>query len=61
MIKLDGTTKYLAHSVTWYGRNMFWAEPLGVARSDGKRICFHTRRSGTIDLCILFLDDGPKK
>lgn len=54
MIKLDATVQYLAHSTTWYDANMFWAEPLGVVRGDGKRICFHTRRSGTIDLCILF-------
>lgn len=56
-INLNGSSQYLAHSVTWYGRNMFWAEPLAVVRSDGKRIAFHTRRSGTIDLCILFLDE----
>jgi Tol biopolymer transport system component len=37
---------------------MFWAQTLPSPSADGKRICFNSNRSGTIDLCILFLDTG---
>jgi len=64
LIRLDGTTKYLARTGTVYfapaGRgkpgDMFWAQTLPRPSADGKRICFNSSRSGTIDLCILFLD-----
>jgi Tol biopolymer transport system component len=35
---------------------MFWAQTLPSPSADGKRICFNSNRSGTIDLCLLFLD-----
>lgn len=62
MIRLDGTTKYLARTRTVYsapggrGRmgDMFWAQPLPRPSADGKRICFNSSRAGTIDLHILY-------
>ena len=64
LLRLDGTTKYLARTGTVYSRaagrgetgDMFWAQTLASPSADGKRICFNSSRSGTIDLCILFLD-----
>jgi hypothetical protein len=64
LIRMDETTKYLARTQTVYsapagrGRpgDMFWAQTLPSPSADGKRICFNSNRSGTIDLCILFLD-----
>jgi len=63
-IRLDGTTRYLARTGTTYSRaggrgdtgDMFWAQTLPSPSADGKRICFNSNRSGTIDLCLLFLD-----
>ncbi|MBM4026801.1 MAG: hypothetical protein FJ280_15565, partial [Planctomycetes bacterium] len=64
LIRLDGTTQYLARTGTVYsapaGRgkagDMFWAQTLPSPSADGQRICFNSNRSGTIDLHILFLD-----
>lgn len=64
MLKLDGTTKYLARTGTTYSRaagrggqgDMFWAQTLGRPSADGSRICFNSNRSGTIDLCILYTE-----
>ena len=64
LLRLDGTTKYLARTGTMYsvasGRgkpgDMFWAQTLPKPSADGKRICFNSNRSGTIDLCILYPD-----
>jgi len=69
MLRLDGTTKYLARTGTVYsapggrGRSgdMFWAQPLPRPSADGKRICFNSSRSGTIDLHILYTEGGPPK
>ena len=66
MIRLDGTTKYLARTGTVYsapaGRgkqgDMFWAQTLARPSADGKRICFNSNRSGTIDLYILYTQEG---
>lgn len=66
MIRLDGTTKYLARTGTVYsapaGRgkpgDMFWAQTLPRPSADGKRICFNSNRSGTIDLHILYTGAG---
>lgn len=66
MIRLDGTTKYLARTGTVYstpagrGRegDMFWAQPLPRPSADGKRICFNSNRSATIDLNILYTEDS---
>jgi hypothetical protein len=67
MVRLDGTTKYLARTHTVFsapagrGRSgdMFWAQPLPRPNADGKRICFNSNRSGTIDLHILYTTGGP--
>ncbi len=67
LIRLDGTTKYLARTGTNYsapaGRgktgDMFWAQTLPRPSADGKRICFNSNRSGTIDLHLLYTDGGP--
>jgi hypothetical protein len=64
LIRLDGTTRYLARTGTVYsapagrGRSgdMFWAQTLPSPSADGKRICFNSNRSGTIDLCLLLLN-----
>ena len=64
LIRLDGTTKYLARTGTSYsapagrGRagDRCWAQTLPRPSADGKRICFNSSRSGTIDLHLLFLD-----
>ncbi len=64
MIRLDGTTRYLARTETVYsvatGRgqagDMFWAQTLPRPSADGTRICFNSIRSGTIDLHILYPD-----
>lgn len=66
MIRLDGTTKYLARTGTAYSRaagrgergDMFWAQTLARPSADGWRICFNSNRSGTIDLYILYTDGG---
>ncbi len=68
LIHLDGTTKYLARTGTVYsapagrGRSgdMFWAQTLPSPSADGKRIYFNSNRSGTIDLCLLFLDPAER-
>jgi hypothetical protein len=65
--RLDGTTKFLGHTQTIYSRatakgaagDMFWAQPLARPSADGKRICFNSNRSGTIDIHILYTDAGP--
>lgn len=67
LIRLDGTTKYLTRTSTTYsapagrGRtgDMFWAQTLPAPSADGKRICFNSNRSGTIDLHLLYLDGAP--
>ena len=67
LIRLDGTTKYLSRTGTNYsapdGRgkpgDMFWAQTLPRPSADGKRICFNSNRSGTIDLHLLYVDGGP--
>jgi hypothetical protein len=64
MIRLDGTHKYLARTGTAYSRagrkggtgDMFWAQPLGRPSADGKRICFNSNHSGTIDQYILYVE-----
>jgi parallel beta-helix repeat protein len=64
LVRLDGTTKYLARTGTVYSRagargatgDMFWAQVLPSPSADGRRICFNSCRAGTIDLHILFLD-----
>jgi hypothetical protein len=64
MIRVDGTTKYLARTGTVYSRaagrgepgDMFWAQTLPRPSADGKRICFNSSRSGTIDLHILYTE-----
>lgn len=66
LIRLDGTTQYLARTGTTYstaaGRgkpgDMFWAQTLARPSADGRRICFNSNRSGTIDQHILMLDDS---
>ncbi len=66
LVRLDGTTKYLARTGTVYSRaagrgetgDMFWGQPLPSPRADGQRICFNSDRSGTVDLYILSLDAG---
>lgn len=66
-IRLDGTTQYLARTRTVYsapagrGRtgDMFWAQTLPSPSADGKRICFNSNHSGTIDLHLLYLDGAP--
>ena len=69
LLRLDGTTQYLARTGTVYsapagrGRagDMFWAQTLPSPSADGKRICFNSNRSGTIDLCLLFLDTAGRQ
>lgn len=69
LIRLDGTTKYLARTGTVYsapaGRgkpgDMFWAQTLPRPSADGKRVCFNSSRSGTIDLHILYTEDNAPK
>ncbi len=69
MIRLDGTTKYLARTGTVYSRaagrgqpgDMFWAQTLPRPSADGKRICFNSSRSGTIDLHILYTESHVPK
>ncbi len=68
MVRLDGTTKYLARTGTVYspatkGRpgDMFWAQTLPRPSADGKRICFNSNRSGTIDLHILYTEGNAPK
>ncbi len=69
LIRLDGTTRYLARTGTVYsapagrGRSgdMFWAQTLPSPSADGKRICFNSNRSGTIDLCLLVLDAAGRQ
>ncbi len=64
LLRLDGTTQYLARTRTLYSRagakggsgDMFWAQTLCSPSPDGRRICFNSNRSGTIDLCILYPD-----
>ncbi|MEW6356454.1 MAG: hypothetical protein AB1696_09020 [Planctomycetota bacterium] len=64
LIRLSGTCKYLARTGTAYSRaggkgaegDMFWAQPLASPSADGKRICFNSNRSGTIDQHILYVD-----
>jgi hypothetical protein len=66
-LRLDGSTKYLAHTGTVYTRSgnrggtgdMFWAQPLARPSADGKRICFNSNRSGTVDLHILYTEGRP--
>jgi hypothetical protein len=68
MIRLDGTTQYLARTGTVYSRtarrgaagDMFWAQTLPRPSADGKRICFNSNRSGTIDLHVLYTESGPR-
>lgn len=63
LIRLDGTTKYLARTGTVYsapagrGRSgdMFWAQTLPRPGADGRRISFNSNRSGTIDQYILYV------
>ena len=69
LIRLDGTTKYLARTGTVYsapaGRgkpgDMFWAQTLPRPSADGKRVCFNSSRSGTIDLHILYTEGNAPK
>ncbi|MBI4658296.1 MAG: PD40 domain-containing protein [Verrucomicrobia bacterium] len=64
-LNLDGTWKYLARTGTTYSRtgerggsaDMFWAQSLASPSADGRRICFNSNRSGTIDLFILRNDE----
>jgi hypothetical protein len=66
-LRLDGQMRYLAHSGTVYSRSgnrggagdMFWAQPLARPSADGKRICFNSNRSGTVDLHILYPQGQP--
>jgi hypothetical protein len=66
LIRLDGTTKYLARTGTVYsapagrGRSgdMFWAQTLPRPGADGKRISFNSNRAGTIDQYILYVPDS---
>jgi hypothetical protein len=66
LVRLNGTTKHLARTETVYSRavgrgqtgDMFWAQTLPSPSADGKRICFNSNRSGTIDLYILYPDTG---
>jgi hypothetical protein len=67
-IRLDGTWRYLARSGSQYSRgagrgsatDLFWAMPLAVPSSDGRRISFNSNRSGTIDQFILYPEKGGK-
>ena len=37
------------------------AFPLPRPSADGKRICFNSSRSGTVDLCILYMEGNAPK
>ncbi|MCX7824267.1 MAG: hypothetical protein N2689_01755 [Verrucomicrobiae bacterium] len=62
VLRLDGTARYLARTGTAYSRSgprgssgdMFWAQPQACPSADGRRICFNSNRSGTIDLHIVY-------
>jgi hypothetical protein len=64
LLRLDGTTEYLARTGTVYSRagarggsgDLFWAQTLPSPSADGTRLCFNSNRSGTIDLCLLYPD-----
>jgi hypothetical protein len=66
LLRLDGTARYLARTRTAYSRagerggadDLFRAQTLPSPSADGKRICFHSNQSGTIDLCLLLLENG---
>jgi hypothetical protein len=67
-IPLVGKPKFLARTEANYSRgagrgsstDMFWAMPLCAPQADGGRVCFDTNRSGTVDICILYLGAAPK-
>ncbi|MBI5397556.1 MAG: PD40 domain-containing protein [Verrucomicrobia bacterium] len=67
-LRLDGTCKFLARTGSEYSRgagrgsstDLFWAMPLAVPSADGKRICFNSNRSGTVDQHILYVEAGGK-
>jgi hypothetical protein len=66
LLKLDGTARYLTRTGTLYSRagakgesgDMFWAQTLPSPSADGRRICFNSNRSGTIDLYTLYTEAG---
>jgi hypothetical protein len=58
-IRLDGTARTLARTETASGNGaMFWAQPLARPDHRGTRINFNSNRSGTIDQCILFVEEA---
>ena len=67
-LRLDGACKFLARTGSEYSRgtgrgsstDLFWAMPLAIPSADGKRICFNSNRSGTIDQYILYLESGRR-
>jgi len=65
LIRVDGTHRVLARSETAHSRaagrggagDLFWAQPLASPSADGRRIAFNSSRSGTVDQCILYVNE----
>lgn len=56
MLRLDGTSRFLARSGTSVTPELFWAQPLARPNAEGTRINFNSNRSGTVDQFILYVE-----